>query len=295
MKKIIIILSILILTLATFAGSLYYFSDFQEQNSNVVQDQDIEQDNIYPINYVIYGDTRNGHDIHEHIVQQILNIHPVAVFHTGDLVEHGGDSNEWGTFLEITEDLRENTKFFPVFGNHERSTKLFLPLFKLLSPWYVVNLENSNIEFIMIDSNTDLSSNSVQYQWLESTLQAISEDKLKIIIMHHPLYTVSSHKPDEIKNRDLLIDLFKKYNVQLVFSGHNHVYERFNVDSITYIVTGGGGAPLYDKYRDDPNLVTFQKTYNFIELSEISRYSYLIKVIDTDGKVIDNFEIRLNN
>ena len=94
------------------------------------------------------------------------------------------------------------------------------------------------------------------------------------------------HKSDELKNREELIYLFKKYNVDMVFSGHNHVYERFEVDGINYIVTGGGGSPLYDKYRDDSNLQVFKKSYNFVVLT-IDKDSSTLKALDENGNLID--------
>jgi hypothetical protein len=41
-----------------------------------------------------------------------------------------------------------------------------------------------------------------------------------------------------------------KYKVTAVFSGHEHMYIRKNVDGVNYIITGGGGAPLYAKDED---------------------------------------------
>jgi hypothetical protein len=46
--------------------------------------------------------------------------------------------------------------------------------------------------------------------------------------------------------RPLLDSLFQKHGVKLVFQGHDHLYYRTVRSGITYVVTGGGGAPLYD-------------------------------------------------
>ena len=44
--------------------------------------------------------------------------------------------------------------------------------------------------------------------------------------------------------RSDLVPLFEKYDVQMVFSGHDHDYERGTVNGIKYVVTGGGGERL---------------------------------------------------
>jgi hypothetical protein len=38
----------------------------------------------------------------------------------------------------------------------------------------------------------------------------------------------------------------------VVFSGHNHFYERSVYGGVQYVVTGGGGAPLHDPWPDEP-------------------------------------------
>jgi hypothetical protein len=42
--------------------------------------------------------------------------------------------------------------------------------------------------------------------------------------------------------------LLKKYGVKTVFLGHIHLYDEMSYDGIEYIISGGGGAPLYRQY-----------------------------------------------
>lgn len=93
-----------------------------------------------------------------------------------------------------------------------------------------------------------------QHRWLEQDLAA-SKKPWKIIIMHHPMMTSSAHRfddynfnrvPDRDETRDYILPLATRYGVQLVFSGHDHVFERFNpTRGVHAFVTGGGGVYLY--------------------------------------------------
>jgi hypothetical protein len=64
---------------------------------------------------------------------------------------------------------------------------------------------------------------------------------------HKAIFSVGPHAThhDIWELRPVLHDLFRKYGVQLAFQGHDHLYYRTIRDGVTYVVTGGGGAPLY--------------------------------------------------
>lgn len=86
---------------------------------------------------------------------------------------------------------------------------------------------------------------SPQRKWLEPLL-ANPGAKAVIVAFHRPLYTLSKYWRADGASRDALHALFLKYGVPLVMSGHAHCYEHFLVDSVHYVVDGGGGALLYD-------------------------------------------------
>ena len=50
--------------------------------------------------------------------------------------------------------------------------------------------------------------------------------------------------------REQFHDIFVEHGVDIVFAGHDHYYYRTVRDDIQYVVTGGGGAPLYDIQAD---------------------------------------------
>jgi acid phosphatase type 7 len=103
----------------------------------------------------------------------------------------------------------------------------------------------------MLDSNfSKLSQEQMarQNQWLKETLSKYQDDgaiSFVVVFLHHPPYTNSkTHKPDKLAQDNFVRLLEASSKVKFVFSGHVHSYERFRVNGINYIVTGGGGAPL---------------------------------------------------
>ncbi|UCC94321.1 MAG: metallophosphoesterase [Candidatus Omnitrophota bacterium] len=241
---------------------------------------------------VVYGDTRTGHASHKKVVDAIMKLKPRAVFHAGDLVGNGHSHQDWALFNEITRDLTANSKFYPALGNHEYHSQLFFDNFKLPhnEQWYSIALER--IHFVVLDSTTDLSQTSEQYDWLKEDLENVGEEiKFIIVVFHHPPFTVGMHSEDEKGLQQSIVPLFEQYGVDMVFSGHNHAYERLRVNGIYYIVTGGGGAPLYPQARQNPYSQVYKEVHHFCTLL-VKSNTLVVNVFDTQLRRIDQFRVR---
>lgn len=240
---------------------------------------------------VIYGDSRTGHQTHQKIVDEIIKIKPSLVFHTGDLVEDGLIPAQWVTFNEITSDLIKIADFYPALGNHENNSPLYFDNFDLPNneQWYSV--EKDNLHFIVLDSNSDCSIGSEQYLWLENDFQKINANiKFVIAIFHNPPFSTGAHTADEKGLRKNIVPLFEQYGVDIVFNGHDHDYERSLYNNTYYIVTGGGGAPLYDQTRINPYCQLFIKVHHFCQIS-FKENQLILDVYDINSNLIDHFVI----
>jgi hypothetical protein len=107
-----------------------------------------------------------------------------------------------------------------------------------------------------------------------------------IAILHHPPFSTGPHAEDEKGLRKTIVPLFDQYGVGMVFSGHSHAYERSLYNDTHYIVTGGGGAPLYDQVRASPHSQIFIKAHHFCRLTVRDNLLTLC-VIDVDLNLID--------
>ncbi len=95
-------------------------------------------------------------------------------------------------------------------------------------------IEQGDLHIVMIDSEkSDLSKGSELAQWLEKDLKANTK-KWTIAAFHHPPYSDASHNSDSSYDsrgrlfsiRENIVPILEKYDVDLVFSGHSHDYER---------------------------------------------------------------------
>jgi 3',5'-cyclic AMP phosphodiesterase CpdA len=126
-----------------------------------------------------------------------------------------------------------------------------------------------NLFVIAFDSN--IASDQVQLAWVADQLARLDRVRFPhvAIFVHHPPYSSGPHgarnlEPQTTAMRSLYMPLFRRYHVDLVFSGHEHLFEhwveRYTDGGREYrmdtFVTGGGGAPTYT-YRGEPDLAAY--------------------------------------
>jgi hypothetical protein len=88
-----------------------------------------------------------------------------------------------------------------------------------------------------------------------------------------------------------LVPMLEKYHVSAGFFGHDHNYQHYLKNGIHYVITGGGGAPLYDV--DTPPAGITKKVAsieNFVTVS-VNKDIAHVKAIAIDGKTLDEFDV----
>jgi 3',5'-cyclic AMP phosphodiesterase CpdA len=243
-------------------------------------------------NIIVYGDSRTSHDDHRAVVSAIMSASPDIVFHTGDLVGNGALYAEWVTFNDITSGMRAAADFYPAAGNHEYESDLYYGNFVLPGneKWYTVTYDK--ILFVILNSNLSLDIGSKQYLWLKNTLENVDPASIKFtaVLFHHPPFSTGAHGEEDIHLRDSIVPLFEANGVDIVFTGHDHNYERSLYNGIYYIVTGGGGAPLRPQSLTSEYSQKFVSVFHFCK---VNRDGDKLNVVAYDIKLkeIDRFSL----
>lgn len=125
--------------------------------------------------------------------------------------------------------------------------------------------------------------------WLRNEINH-SDEKFKIIASHCPPYSISKHGPDYILQNILkLSGVIGKFD--LFISGHDHCYQKFNIDNTNFIVNGLGGKSKYTFYNNNINLI---KKYNSMESILklcFNEKKISISLVNLENKIIDYFEV----
>ncbi|MBI5527244.1 MAG: metallophosphoesterase [Deltaproteobacteria bacterium] len=258
--------------------------------------------------FVMMGDTRGGHAEHHAITKLIEAETPRFVVNSGDLVADGTIADQWTTYFDVEHDMLLSTVLCPALGNHDAESGKADNYFKFLSPpaespgeeaYYTVR--HGNVWLMVLDSEinvTFLGFNIEQSNWLKAELAKAAADATidhRFVAIHQGPY---ASKPGRTGNAAMqgLMDTFKTNKVNTVFSGHDHNYERgLGNNGLTYVITGGGGAGLYEvgdvgKVLWPAHEVLYNKMdYNYVLVTIHGPYAKF-EAKDKSGTLIDTWE-----
>ncbi len=249
-----------------------------------------------PFFFIVFGDTRTRHEVHQRVVDRILDEHPTFVLHTGDLVSNGHSASDWDRFFEIERHLLRNAVFYPMLGNHENEALEYSKYFAFPGGngrRYSFNWGSAH--FAMLDTSaggghTEDPDFLEQLQWLKKDL-ASSTKPLTFVSFHDPLITVmEGRRANADKLMEKIGPILREAGVTAVFGGHDHNYQHHLKDGLHQIVAGGGGAPLYDGEPIPDVTVAFAKTENYVRVRVNGNKAH-VEAVDLDGKVLDSFDL----
>jgi 3',5'-cyclic AMP phosphodiesterase CpdA len=223
---------------------------------------------------------------------------PDFVLHTGDLVADGYDSSLWPIFFDIERDLLRQTAFFPSLGNHERNSQEFYDFFRVATPYYSFNWGNAHFIVLNSDFGNAAASRSAreafwaaQTSWLDEDLAASQKADYRFVAAHHPPMSAVTSRQNFNARMIALMPLLERYRVTAAFFGHDHNYQHYLKNGIHYVVTGGGGAPLYDVDKPAPGItLKVASTENFVSI-RVNGKTAAVQAIAIDGSKLDEFDL----
>jgi 3',5'-cyclic AMP phosphodiesterase CpdA len=133
--------------------------------------------------------------------------------------------------------LAAGVRFQAAIGNHDDPVTIDYAPLNMDGRRYYTFVEGP-VRFFVLDTN---SLDPKQVSWFTSALAQATEP-WRIVYFHHPIYGNGTRHGASVETRTILEPLFIRHDVSVVFSGHDHVYERMKPQNgITYFVCGSGG------------------------------------------------------
>lgn len=184
--------------------------------------------------------------------------------------------------------LAAGVTFQASIGNHDRPEQIHYKLYNMNGQRYYT-YTRENVRFFALDSNL---MDPKQIEWLEAGLMSTREE-WKICYFHHPLYSHAARHGSSVDLRVLLEPLFVKYGVNVVFAGHDHVYERVKPQKgIHYFVSGAAGQLRKGNMRaSDETAASFDRDQSFMAV-EIAGAEMFFQAISRTGQILDSGVIR---
>lgn len=262
------------------------------------------------VRFAVFGDTRSNHRIRRGVLRAIARRRPTLLLHTGDLVADGRQQFRWDSFFEAMEPLAAQAPLMPAIGNHEHRAPEYYTQFALprhgaktkrYAPEAFYSFDYGPLHVVSVSTEPVGPDGGAQARWLAWDLaqaRANSATPWIIVIGHRGPYSAARHGDHKPAQR-VFTGLFEQYGVQLSFWGHDHGYQRSKAlragkvvkqGGVTYVVTAGAGAPLYE-IHGNARMAVGRKAHHFVEV-DATPEALELRAIDSDGKVFDRLTLR---
>lgn len=239
-----------------------------------------------PFTFIVYGDTQEQlpyftqAERHALVAERIAATEPDALFviHVGDTVCDAESEDEWDRFFAAGRALFANTTLVPVMGNHENNASVWYETFGM-PEWY--SFDCGDAHFAVLDSN-DWAARYFDEEatWLREDLEENRERRMDtpegpvFVSFHHPPYSSGTRHPGGWTDiRELWCPVLEDGGVDMVFCGHVHSYQRYDVNDVQYVIAATGGGVLYN--------LTEQKTEGYVAGAD-HELGYLRVTVDGD-------------
>ncbi len=265
--------------------------------------------------FIYLGDAQNGFEQWGKLLKEATKKCEDCSFimMAGDLVNRGNERDDWDDFFHNADNIFARYPLVPTIGNHEyKSSKDMLPQMYLdyfvlpengpqnITPEFCYSFEYSNAKFIILNANLNPV---LQKDWLEEQLRNTSSI-WKFLMFHQPIYS-SAPRRDNKHIRDAWLPIIDKYQVDIVFQGHDHSYWRTyplkngevssNPSDGTIYVISFSGTKAYKQQEPLPIIATaFAKipTYQIITIETKPENKLTYRAYDIDNNIKDEFTIK---
>jgi len=248
----------------------------------------------------------------------MTKLEPELILGLGDYTFENISPQCW---FDISEPI--NNKIKIAIGNHDMdyqsSYNQLLDHYNLPKPYYSFNFHN--MHFLAISSEHPFEEGSKQYEFIQNDLEESFQNPSilwKIVFLHKPMYTSAKFdKKDSEELKNIFHELFEKYEVDLILSGHTQYYQRslplsYNNDNPTYPVVMDQNNNEYENNDgiifvtagtagDELHKITYSLPYYVIQKGEFGFLNFdltnggqtlLGSFYDTDdNQILDKFII----
>jgi acid phosphatase type 7 len=249
------------------------------------------------------GDSRGGYDVWRRVAGVIAERAPDLLVFTGDVVTLGFDQEEWDAFFAAGEELLARVPMVAAHGNHEVNAVHYFAQLAMPGDEENFGLTFGHLHQVVLNSDPPSigSLTGAIPAFLDAELTA-SSARWSIVTMHRSLWSSSTRHGSDTTLRNAWGPILDAHQVDVVISGHDHVFERSKpirgevigetpADGTIYLVSGGAGATLYGLVDPRPEHSAFAESTHNATLIRIRRDLLDSESFRDDGSPLDQFTI----
>ena len=237
------------------------------------------------------GDMGTGEAPQYEVARRMMEAHATFPFDfvimLGDNIYGGSTPKDFERKFSIPYKslLDAGVKFYASLGNHDNTNERYYAPYNMNGTTYYA-FKKGNVRFFVLNS---VYMDPKQLEWLESELKGAGDGDWKICYFHHPLYSSGKTHGSSTDLRKVLEPLFVKYHVDVVFAGHDHVYERVKPQNgIYYFIEGASGELRAGDLNQNGITAKGYDSDNTFMLVEFAGSQMHFQTISRTGQSIDS-------
>ena len=198
------------------------------------------------VRLAVIGDMGTGDQFQLDVARQMVKSRAAFPFEfvvmLGDNIYTGNQPSDFEKAFAVPYKplLDAGVPFYAVLGNHDTTNERFYKPFNMNGANYYT-YKKGNVRFFALDTNY---LDPKQTAWIGTQLREAGTGDWKICYFHHALYSSGRFHGPAGDLRKVLEPLFVKFGVDVVFAGHEHVYERVHPQQGIYYFTEGSSGQL---------------------------------------------------
>ena len=251
------------------------------------------------VRFAVIGDSGRGdraqHEVARRMIEYRAKFPFEFVLMLGDNIYDRHTPQDYAEKFEIPYAplLQSGVEFYAAIGNHDDPGQVHYARFNMQGRRFysfrkserrLAGLAGAGVRFFVLDSR---SLDPPQLEWLREELRE-SGTNWKIAYFHHPLYTSARYRATARALRLALEPILVDGQIDVVLSGHEHVYERTHPQNgIAYFVSGAAGSLRPGDVSPSPITArSYDADYHFM-LMEIAGGELYFQAISRAGVTID--------
>lgn len=267
-----------------------------------------------PFTFIVYGDSRGGRSSsarHRALASHFLEHSPSFVVSMGDLILGGEKasssmfSRDWTqSFFTPLNGIFQTVPYYLVVGNHDQDSENALKGARIAFPYLekscYYSFQYQGASFVVLHVANRMKEFQAQKQWLVNELRKAGDDDWRIVFLHVSPFTNGKYKDVKwtLAGREDFLKTCVQNKVDLVFSGHDHSYQRFHhlkteaadPHSTLFVVTALAGTNPYKAVKDKYSAITINNVDHFCVV-DVSEDSLTLRAFDSHNRVMDKVSL----
>lgn len=249
--------------------------------------------------FAAIGDNRTHPEQFAQVARAVAGHDIDFVLHSGDILSNGRNRDEWySEWFTPGRAMFARAPVLVAWGNHELPGdpqswlhQYYRSRSQLHGPGYF-SFTHGPAQFISLNIYEPFDPGSAQYRWLAGLL-ATNRFPFIIVAAHPSPLSGSAHAHDgNVRDtRKYLVPLLARYNVNLMFSGHDHVYDRSRYENTTFVISAGAGAPKYSPKTFLNPFSVFSTACLHYVVCTVTPEKLSCTACLPDGTVLDRFDL----